>query len=365
VQQPPIADSSITPRADAPPPPPPAPTPTPTVSVVSPVFCEEQTIAEFYARAKGVLGTLPAAYRHEIVFVNDGSTDASLATLLRIAETDPAVRVIDLSRNFGHQVALTAGIDHATGDAVIAMDADLQDPPELIPEMLRLWREGFHVVYGVRRARKGESVFKRATAGLFYRILSRLSDVPIPLDSGDFRLMDRAVVDVLKGLREESRYIRGLVSWVGFKQCPLHYDRDPRYAGETKFSVRRMLGFAFDGISSFSDKPLRVASHLGTLVTIGSLMLMVWIIVTKMIFPSRSEAGWTSMMAVVLFLGGVQLISIGLLGEYVGRIFRQSKGRPLYIVARDVNAGRVTAGVAKAAGLAAPPAEAQPDANAS
>jgi dolichol-phosphate mannosyltransferase len=310
------------------------------LSLVSPVFCEEQTIAEFYTRAKRALDGLAPSYRHEIVFVNDGSTDGSLAELVRIAERDPAVRVVDLSRNFGHQVAITAGIDHAGGDAVVVMDADLQDPPELIAEMVRLWREGFKVVYGVRRARKGESAFKRGTARVFYRLLSRLSDVPIPLDSGDFRLMDRSVVDVLKELREESRYIRGLVSWVGFKQCPIHYDRDPRHAGETKFSLRRMLGFAFDGISSFSDKPLRVASHLGMLVTIGSLLLMLWVILGKILYPARSEAGWTSMMAVVLFLGGVQLISIGLLGEYIGRIFRQTKSRPLYVVARRVNFDR-------------------------
>jgi dolichol-phosphate mannosyltransferase len=315
----------------------PVPVPVPLLSLVSPVFCEDQTIAEFYTRAKRALEGLAPNLRHEILFVNDGSTDGSLAELVRIAERDPAVRVVDLSRNFGHQVAITAGIDHAGGDAVVVMDADLQDPLELIPEMVRLWREGFRVVYGVRRARKGESAFKRGTARVFYRLLARLSDVPIPLDSGDFRLMDRSVVDVLKELREESRYIRGLVSWVGFRQCPIHYDRDPRHAGETKFSLRRMLGFAFDGISSFSDKPLRVASHLGTLVTIGSLLLMLWVILGKILYPNRSEAGWTSVMAVVLFLGGVQLISIGLLGEYIGRIFRQTKSRPLYVVARRVN----------------------------
>jgi dolichol-phosphate mannosyltransferase len=207
----------------------------------------------------------------------------------------------------------------------------------VIGEMVRLWREGNQVVYGVRRARRGESAFKRLTASAFYRVLSRLSDVRVPLDSGDFRLMDRAVVDVLKELREESRYIRGLVSWVGFRQCPLLYDRDPRFAGKTKFRLSRMFVFAFDGISSFSDKPLRVASHLGMLVTVGSLLAMLWAIAGKLIDPSRSIAGWTSVMVAVLFLGGVQLLSIGLLGEYVGRIFRQAKARPLYVVARRVN----------------------------
>jgi polyisoprenyl-phosphate glycosyltransferase len=272
-----------------------------------------------------------------MIFVNDGSTDGSLAALLDIARRDPTVRVIDLSRNFGHQLAITAGIDHAAGDAVVVLDADLQDPPEVIGEMVRLWREGNQVVYGVRRARRGESAFKRLTAGAFYRILSRLSDVRVPLDSGDFRLMDRAVVDVLKDLREESRYIRGLVSWVGFRQCPLLYDRDPRFAGKTKFGLGRMFVFGFDGISSFSEKPLRIASHLGMLVTLGSLLAMLWVIAGRLIDPSRSIAGWTSVMVTVLFLGGVQLLSIGLLGEYVGRIFRQAKARPLYVVARRVN----------------------------
>ena len=309
----------------------------PLISLVVPVYCERRIIGEFYDRAKRALASLGPNVRYEMVFVNDGSTDGSLAALLGLAARDPALRVIDLSRNFGHQVAITAGIDHAGGDAVVVIDGDLQDPPEVVPEMVGLWREGYQVVYGVRRARKGETVFKRLTAGAFYRLLSRLSDIPVPLDSGDFRLMDRAVVDVLNELREESRYIRGLVSWVGFKQCPLPYDRDARFAGETKFGLRRMLGFALDGISSFSDKPLRVASHLGMVVTLGSLLLMLWLIGAKLIEPQRSITGWTSVMVAVLFLGGVQLVSIGLLGEYVGRIFRQTKGRPLYVVSRRVN----------------------------
>jgi dolichol-phosphate mannosyltransferase len=309
----------------------------PLVSIVAPVYCEEQVLGEFYGRCKQALQALGGAIRHEVIFVNDGSTDGSLAVLLDIARRDPAVRVIELSRNFGHQVAITAGIDHAAGDAVIVLDADLQDPPEVIGEMVGLWREGNQVVYGVRRARRGESAFKRLTAGAFYRILARLSDVRVPLDSGDFRLMDRAVIDVLKELREESRYIRGLVSWVGFRQCPLPYDRDPRFAGKTKFGLSRMFIFAFDGISSFSDKPLRIASHLGMLVTVGALLGMVWVIAGKLIDPTTSIAGWASVMVAVLFLGGVQLLSIGLLGEYVGRIFRQAKARPLYVVARRVN----------------------------
>ncbi len=309
----------------------------PLVSVVAPVYCEERVVGEFYQRAKRALESLAPPVRHEVVFVNDGSTDGSLAALLAIAARDPCVRVVDLSRNFGHQLAITAGIDHAAGDAVVVLDADLQDPPEVIAEMVHLWRDGNQVVYGVRRARHGESAFKRVTAALFYRLLSRLSDVRVPLDSGDFRLMDRAVVDVLSELREESRYIRGLVSWVGFRQCPLPYDRDARFAGKTKFGLGRMISFALDGISSFSDKPRRVGGHLGMLVTARALLGMVWVIVGKLIDPSRSIAGWASVMVALLFLGGVQLLSIGLLGEYVGRIFRQTKDRPLYVVARRVN----------------------------
>jgi len=237
----------------------------PELSVVVPAYNESARLPGTFSVVKPYLNALGRSW--ELIVVNDGSTDGSLVVLLDIAQRDPAVRVIDLSRNFGHQLAITAGIDHAAGDAVVVLDADLQDPPEVIGEMVRLWREGNQVVYGVRRARRGESAFKRLTAGAFYRILSRLSDVPVPLDSGDFRLMDRAVVDVLKELREESRYIRGLVSWVGFRQCPLPYDRDPRFAGKTKFGLGRMFVFALDGISSFSAKPLRVASHLGMMVT--------------------------------------------------------------------------------------------------
>jgi dolichol-phosphate mannosyltransferase len=305
--------------------------------VIAPVYCEERVVGEFYTRAKRALEGLGSEFRHEIVFVNDGSTDSSLNELLALAAADPAVRVINLSRNFGHQVAITAGLDHAAGDAVVVLDADLQDPPEVIGEMVRLWREGNQVVYGVRRARRGEGAFKRVTAGAFYRLLSRLSDVPVPVDSGDFRLMDRRVVDVLKELREESRYIRGLVSWVGFRQCALPYDRDPRFAGRTKFSLRRMLVFALDGISSFSDKPLRFSAHLGMLVTVGALLLMLWVIVGRLLNPSSTIQGWASVMVALLFLGGVQLMSIGVLGEYVGRIFRQTKGRPLYVVASRTN----------------------------
>jgi dolichol-phosphate mannosyltransferase len=307
------------------------------VSMVAPVFCEEQVLPEFHRRAKAALAALGTDVEHELVLVNDGSTDGTGDLLDRLAVDDPNVRVVHLSRNFGHQAALTAGLDHARGDAVILIDADLQDPPELAAEMVRRWREGCKVVYAVRRRRHGETAFKRMTAGLYYGLLSRLSDVRIPPNSGDFRLLDRAVVEAVTSLREEGRYLRGLTSWVGFKQCPVEYERDARYAGVTKYPLARMLRLGFDGISSFSDRPLRFSSHVGMLVTIGSLLFALWIIVNKLRDPSTAVSGWASMMVAVLFLGGVQLLAIGILGEYVGRIFRQSKARPLYVVAERRN----------------------------
>jgi polyisoprenyl-phosphate glycosyltransferase len=307
------------------------------ISLIIPVYCEQQILPEFYTRAKAALAQLSPTYSHELIFINDGSTDASLKILHDFSRTDPTVRVLSLARNFGHQLAITAGLDHAHGDAAVVIDADLQDPPELIPDMVRKWEEGFKVVYGVRQSRHGETAFKLATAKAFYRVLSYLSDTPLPLDSGDFRLLDRAVIDALCQIREESRYIRGLVSWIGFTQCPIPYQRDVRRAGETKFPLRRMLKFALDGISSFSEKPLRLSSHLGFAVTVLSLLAAVFIIIRKAVYHDQLIAGWASVMVTVLFMGGIQLLSIGILGEYVGRIFRQSKGRPLYIIAEKIN----------------------------
>jgi dolichol-phosphate mannosyltransferase len=303
------------------------------VSVVVPVYCEQEVLDEFYRRTKAALVALPPAFRHELVFVNDGSTDGSLAILRAIAERDPCVRILDLSRNFGHQKAITAGIDHAAGDAVVVIDADLQDPPEVVGEMVRAWDEGSKVVYGVRRRRPGESAFKRASASAFYRVIARLADIRLADDSGDFRLIDRAVVDVLKGMREDSRYVRGLVSWVGFSQRALPYEREPRYAGHTKFPLRKMLRFATDAITSFSERPLRIATGIGMLITIGALALAAWVVIGKLVAPERSVQGWTSVIVAVLFLGGVQLLSIGVLGEYIGRVYRETKDRPLYVVA--------------------------------
>ena len=309
-------------------------TPSPRlVSLVVPVYCEQEVLGEFYRRTKAVLVALPPDLAHEIVFVNDGSTDGSLAILRAMAERDPCVRILDLSRNFGHQKAITAGIDHAAGDAVVVIDADLQDPPEVVRDMVRAWTDGAKVVYGVRRARPGESAFKRASASLFYRLIARLADVRLAGDSGDFRLIDRAVVDVLKGMREDSRYVRGLVSWVGFAQQALPYEREARYAGQTKYPLRKMLRFATDAITSFSERPLRIATGVGMLITAGALALAAWVVIGKLLAPERSVQGWTSVIVTVLFLGGVQLLSIGVLGEYIGRVYRETKDRPLYVVA--------------------------------
>lgn len=307
---------------------------TPLLSVVVPIYFEEQLIDEFHSRMKKVLVSLEPQYRHELIFVNDGSTDRSLELLKGICQRDNNVRVIDFSRNFGHQIAITAGTDYATGDAVVVIDGDLQDPPEVIPQMVAKWEEGYKVVYGVRSKRKGETAFKLLTASIFYRLMGKLSDIKLPLDAGDFRLMDRIVVDALGQIHEENRYIRGLITWIGFPQYGLAYERDIRYAGETKFTIKKMLKFAFDGITSFSDKPLHLSSQLGMLITVASFLSVIWVIISKLLYPQSSIPGWTSLLVVVLFLGGVQLISIGILGQYIGRIYRETKRRPLYIVAQ-------------------------------
>lgn len=312
---------------------------TPLVSLVVPVYCEEGVIEEFYARCKAMLVGMAAKCDHEIVFVNDGSTDRSLEILAKMADEDPRVRVVNLSRNFGHQVAITAGIDQAAGDALVIIDSDLQDPPEVVPRMVDKWQEGFKVVYGVRTRREGEKAFKRATASLFYRILQSLSDTRIPADAGDFRLIDRAVAEVIKNMREEHRYMRGMMAWTGFSQFGLCYQRDRRYAGQTKYTLAKMVRLAVNGILSFSAKPLYVAGYLGIFVTLLSLGLLLKLIVNRLMDPSTSVTGWTSLMVVILFLGGIQLMTIGILGQYVGRIFEQSKQRPLYVISGTLGFG--------------------------
>lgn len=302
------------------------------LSVIVPIYFDEDNIDAMYARLKSVLAGLSPEFDHQIVYVNDGSTDRSLPMLRRIAEGDTRVLVIDLSRNFGHQRAITAGMDYARGDLIAIIDSDLQDPPEVILEMIAKWREGFDVVYGQRARRRGESLFKRVTAKLFYRLLAHWSDVEIPLDTGDFRLMDRRVVDRLREMREESRYIRGLVAWLGFRQCALEYERQGRHAGETGYTLAKLFQLAFDGITGFSDKPLHFASKIGLGITVVSSLLIALLVLHKFFNPATIIEGWTSLVLVVLFFGGVQLITIGLLGLYVGRIYREVKRRPLYVV---------------------------------
>jgi glycosyltransferase involved in cell wall biosynthesis len=301
------------------------------LSVVAPLYNEEGNVAELVRRLRAAAdGCFVEGY--ELVFVDDGSSDRTLELLRQHAAVDPRIVIVQLSRNFGHQLAATAGLDIARGDAVVLIDADLQDPPELIPAMIERWRAGYDVVYAVRRNRRGESPFKVWTARTFYRITRRLTKVAIPVDTGDFRLMSRRVVDALKSIRERHRFIRGLVSWVGYPQTAIEYDRDPRFAGDSKYPVSKMLRFAIDGITSFSDIPLRFASYFGFAVSAIAFVVAIVEIVLK-IFTGYNLPGYTSTIFAILFLGGVQLIGIGILGEYIGRIYDEIKGRPLYVVA--------------------------------
>jgi glycosyltransferase involved in cell wall biosynthesis len=304
----------------------------PAISVVCPAFNEEGNIREVVERVDQILCARRDHLPYEIIVVNDGSTDATLDVARDLIARYPALRVVNLSRNFGHQLAATAGIDVARGDAVILMDSDLQDPPELIDAFLERWQQGYDVVYAVRRSRKGESSFKIATARWFYRLAQRWTSIALPLDSGDFRLISRRVADVLRHSREKHRFLRGLTSWAGFRQIGVPYDRDARHAGISKYSLPKMLRFAIDGLTSFSEIPLRFATYVGFFVSCFSFVYALVILGLK--FAHRNTPGYTSMMVAILFLGGVQLITIGILGEYVGRIYDQSKHRPLYVIDR-------------------------------
>ncbi len=300
------------------------------LSIVAPVFNEEDGIYTFHRRLLQVLEQANISF--EILYVDDGSVDKSLNVLLEIVEHDYRTRVIKLSRNFGHQLAITAGLDYSLGDAVVVIDSDLQDPPEIILEMLELHRQGFDVVYGVRASRLSESRFKRATAKFFYRLLSRLSDHSIPIDVGDFRLLDRKVVEALKKCPENNRYMRGLVSWVGFRQTPLKYHREGREFGSTHYSLSKMIILALDGITSFSDKPLKVVLTFGMTLSISSFAYMFFAVVSRILDPTKLILGFTTIISLITLMAGIQLLSLGLIGLYVGRIFKESKNRPLYIV---------------------------------
>lgn len=305
-----------------------------TLSVVVPLFNEEANVAPLVGRVTGILENLPGHPAYEVILVNDGSTDGTAERIREEIRRRPHVVFASLSRNFGHQLAATAGLDVSRGEAIILMDGDLQDPPELIPEFVERWRAGFDVVYAVRRTRKGESAFKLATARAFYRIIRRLTNVSIPMDAGDFRLMSRRVVDVLKRSRERHRFLRGMVSWAGFAQTAVEYDRDERQHGSSKYPLSKMLKFAIDGVTSFSDVPLRFASYLGFTVSTVAFVYAVIIIFFRLFHLGIPEytRGWASTMVAILFLGGVQLIGIGILGEYIGRINDEVKGRPLYLI---------------------------------
>ncbi len=307
------------------------------LSIVIPVYCELESLPELYRRLTSVMDGLAARTSYEILFVNDGSSDGTAELLRAMARADSRVKALTLSRNFGHQKAITAGLDWCVGRAVVVMDADLQDPPELIPDMLAHWREGSHVVFAVRRRRDGESFIRTACIRMFYQFSQLLTDTYIPPNAGDFRLLDRRVIDALKELREEDRYLRGLIAWVGFHQSSVVYDRPSRFAGHSKYPLHRLLRLAFDGIAGFSNRPLRLASFLGLGVTMLSLGLIIWVIVAHLLSPqSAAPWGWASLMVAILFIGGVQLLCVGLLGEYIGRIFNQTKHRPLYLIAEKI-----------------------------
>jgi dolichol-phosphate mannosyltransferase len=301
------------------------------VSVVTPMLNEEGTARVFVERVIAALGPVP----WELVVVDDGSTDATREILAELAAGDERIKVIELSRNFGHQTAITAGLDHARGDAIVTIDSDLQDPPELIATMLDCWRDGVDVVYAARTERNGETRFKVATAHLFYRLLSRISSVPLTRDSGDFRLLDRRALDALLGMRERNRYLRGMTVWIGFTQTAVPYTRDPRYAGATKFSLTRMLRFSLDAIASFSHMPLQVATLIGFAVAAFAFLM----IPVAIIFRAFGQfvPGVTTTIIAVLLLGGIQLMSVGVIGEYVGRIYDEVKARPLYLVSQRRN----------------------------
>ncbi len=301
------------------------------ISIVVPMYNETDNLNQFFFRFTTVLNHLKISY--EIICVNDGSTDNTLPQLLEYQKHNPFIKIVELSRNFGKELALTAGIDHSSGAAVVPIDADLQDPPELIETFLAKWHEGYEVVYATRRMRRGESFFKRITAKFFYRFIESISDIHIPKNTGDFRLMDRRVVDSLSQLPERTRFMKGLFAWVGFKQTAIYYDRDPRQAGQSKWNYWRLWNFAIDGITSFSMLPLKIWSYIGFFLSFMSMCYATFLIVRTLLFGIELP-GYASMMVVILFLGGIQLITLGVIGEYLGRIYNEVKARPLYLVRR-------------------------------
>lgn len=303
----------------------------PVLSIIIPVLNEESNVEPLYQRLKAALANMGEL---ELLFIDDGSSDSTLAKIKALREKDPEVKYLSFSRNFGHQVAVTAGLDCASGEAAVVIDADLQDPPELIPKLYAKFQEGYDVVYAVRSQRHGESWFKLASAKIFYRLLRYLTGFPIPVDTGDFRLLSRRAVEAFGKLRERHRYVRGMVSWMGFKQAGVEYVRDARLSGETKYNLRKMMGLAMDGMTSFSNVPLQIAGHLGFWISGLSLLYILYIVGMKL-FTDKPIIGWASTMIAIIFFGGVQLITLGVIGEYIGRISDEVKRRPIYIVAED------------------------------
>ena len=306
------------------------------LSIVIPMYYEEEVVNECYNRLEKVMSTVEG-YDYEIIFVNDGSKDKTLELLTEIANKNEKVKILSFSRNFGHQAAVTAGLRYVTGDVILIIDADLQDPPELIPDMLKLWEEGNEVIYGERKSREGESKFKLFTASMFYKTLNALSDVDIPKNTGDFRLVDRKVVDTVNSMPEHNKFLRGLFSWVGYKQYAFKYERKERFAGETKYPLKKMLKLAADGIIGFSTKPLKLLGGLGIISIFISFLILIYALLSFIFSWNNLAEGWTSLMVAITFFAGVQLLSVWILSEYIGRIYDETKKRPEYIIDKKIN----------------------------
>lgn len=305
-----------------------------TISVVVPCYNEVEVFNETYKRLKDTLNSISSQYEHEIIFVNDGSTDQTLSMISDVVQSDSKIKCISFSRNFGHQLAITAGLDHCVGDAAIVIDADLQDPPHVMLDMIEQWENGYDVVFGKRREREGESRFKLLTAKYFYKIINKLSDVEIPKDTGDFRLMDRAALDQFLRMRESFRFVRGMVAWIGFKQTFVEYDRESRFAGSTKYPLKKMLRLASDAILAFSNVPLKIATWLGFLTSFAAFLGILYALYSRLF--GTYEPGWTTIMLAVLLIGGIILMVLGVIGSYIGRIYNEVKGRPLYIIKEKI-----------------------------
>lgn len=311
------------------------------ISIIIPVYNEKEMIFPFYERIKSVL--TKEKFSHEIIFVNDGSRDSTVSLIQQLITTDKTVALLSLSRNFGKEIAMTAGFDYARGDAAIVIDADLQDPPELIPELVNKWKDGYDVVYATRLRRDGETFFRKLTANLFYMLLQKSTNINIPRDTGDFRLLSRRALDALISLRERRRFMKGLYSWIGFKQIGIPYHRDKRYAGSSKWNYWKLWNFAIEGFTSFTTMPLKVATYFGVISSLGAFAFGSYVIIKTLLFGER-VAGYPSLMVTVLFFGGVQLIAIGVIGEYLSRIFDESKNRPLYLVS-EYTASELPSGI--------------------